>query len=185
MKYLKMSGLLAAAIAALLALAGTASATITSPAGTAYSGTIEATSTNNEFDFTVDMKCGHSAFAATITEGATSGPVTDLSFGECGSDTITVLNNGTLSIASDGTVNLGGAEFTWTWHRNLFGFPVTFHCIYAFGSIGTLTEGATPAVIHSGSSELQRKTTDSGCGETAIWTGTYTVSEPAGAITVD
>jgi hypothetical protein len=185
MKHLKTLGSLAVAAAALMVFAGTASATITAPAGTAYSGAFSATSTNNTLHFSVTVECKHSTLGATISEGATSGPVTNLSFTQCGTDTVTVLKNGTLSIASDGTVSLTGSEFTSTWHRTVLGFPLTTHCIYTFGNIGTLTEGATPPVIDIGSSQITRLPTDGACGETAVWTGSFTLSEPAGAITVD
>ena len=70
MKSVKILGLLAVAAAALMALAGPASATITS-GGSAYTGEIVATSSNFEIDGSVDIKCKHSTFAGSTTAAAT------------------------------------------------------------------------------------------------------------------
>ena len=184
MKYVKMLGLLAVAEAALMAFAGTASATITS-GGSAYTGEISASSSNSELDGTVDVKCKSSTVAGTTTSGATSSSVSTLDFTECGADTVSVVKNGSLSISSAGSVSSSGAEVTVQVHRSVFGFPVTTHCIYSTGAgttVGTLTEGTT--TIHLLGTNIPQVATDGGCGSNAQWTGTYTISKP-GALTVD
>jgi len=185
MKYAKMLGLLAVAAAALMAFAGTASATVTYN-GSAYTETIEATSTDSRLDGSVDVACGHSTIACSITGGATEATISSLTFTECGSDTVNIINKGSLKISSTGTVTSVDAEVTVQLHRTVFGFPVTTHCIYATGkagtNVGTLEEG-TDKIILSGT-KIPQVSTDSGCGSNAQWTGTYTISKP-GALTID
>ena len=201
MKYLKMLGLLAVAAASLMAFAGTASATITNGGG-AYDGPLVSSSSNSELDGSVDVKCKSSVVEGSVEKGNTSGTISNLSFTECGGDTVTpipiteVISSeptvhktyyGSLAVASNGTVTSSGAEVTVQLHRSIFGFPITTHCIYATNNtaVGTLTEGVNPAVIHLSGTNIPQKPTDSACGESAQWTGTYTVSTPTGAITVD
>ncbi|HEX5983192.1 MAG TPA: hypothetical protein VFY69_03200, partial [Solirubrobacterales bacterium] len=175
MKYVKMLGLLAVAAAAMMAFAGIASATVTS-GGSAYTGEISASSTNSELDGTVDVKCKQSTVAGSTTSGATSSSISTLTFTECGSDTVSVVKKGSLSISSSGGVTSSGAEVTVQVHRSIFGFPITTHCIYATGAgteVGQLTEGTT--TIHLLGTDIPRLSTDSGCGENSQWTGTYTI----------
>jgi len=189
MKYAKILGLLAVAAAALMAFAGTASATITVN-GSAYSGHIEATSTNTELDGTVDVKCAKSIVTGNVSNGATTSAVTTLDFTECGSDTVEVTRGGSLRVDSSGTVYSEDAEVTVTVHRSIFGFPVTTHCEYVTAKnpgtdIGTLTEHVSPPQVHLIGANIPQTETDSGCGANAQWTGTYTFTTPTGAITVD
>ncbi|HST68080.1 MAG TPA: hypothetical protein VLI94_00290 [Solirubrobacterales bacterium] len=183
MKYVKMLGLLAIAATALMAFAGTASATLTSPAGTKYGGEIIATSTNSQLDGTVDITCTHSEVKGKPSAaGSTSGTISSLTFTNC-SRSVTVTANGSLAIASDGTVRSTGARVTV--QTTILGFPV--HCIYATNNtvVGKLTEGVAPAVMHIGSAPIPQEATSGLCGEDAEWTGTYTVKTPATAIVVD
>lgn len=182
MNYLKMLGLLTVAMAALTAFAGTATATFTSPAGTAYAGGMWATSTNSGFDGVVDITCQHSQINTTpISSGYTDQSVWTLTFTNC-SRSVTVTASGTMSIASDGTVSSTGARITV--QTTILGFPV--HCMYFTGltKIGTLTEGVAPARMHIGSAPMVQQTS-SLCGDDGEWTGTYTVTNPKTAITVD
>lgn len=187
MKYLKTLGLLAIAAAALTAFAGTASATLTSPTGTAYTGEISATSTNMHTSGTVKMACKHSLIVSSHTGGATTGAVSTLSFSECVPDTVTIISNGSLNIAAGvGGVVSEGMEVTKLTHKTVLGFPITAHCIYATAptgtSIGTITDSHKTgghAIIHV-HANLMRTATDSACGEDpATWTGTYTVNKPS------
>jgi hypothetical protein len=183
MKYVKMLGLLAIAATALMAFAGTASATLTSPAGTKYGGKIIATSTNSELDGTVDITCSHSVVEGTPSAaGSTSGTINTLDFTGC-SRSVTVTANGSLTIASNGEVKSTGARVTV--QTTIFGFPV--HCIYKTENtkVGTLTEGVAPAKMHIGSAPIPQEATSGLCGDDAEWTGTYTVTTPASAIVVD
>lgn len=186
MKYIKIFGLLAVAAAVLTTFAGTASATITS-GGSAYTGEIVATSSNNAFDGTVDIKCGHASFAGSTTAGATTFALNSVTFTECGGDTYSVIQNGWLRIDSSGTVYWEGTELTSQLHRSVFGFPITTHCIYKTAAnpgtdVGALTEGSTS--IELAGTNIPQVSTDSACGENAQWTGTYTITKP-GALTID
>jgi hypothetical protein len=196
MKYMKMLGLLAVAAAALMAFAGTASATVTYN-GAAYGGEIVATSSNTTLHGSVTIECKKSEVKGSITAGATSGTITTLTFGECGPDTVTVVDSkekatahgGTLSVSNiagttEADVRSTGARVTVVVHRTVLGFPVTSHCIYATNNtdIGNLTQHTD--VLDIGSSPIPRITTDGSCGETSVWTGSYTITKP-GVITVD
>jgi hypothetical protein len=187
MKYLKMLALLSAAMTILLAFAGTASALITSPAGSAYTGNVRMASTNITLHASVTIECKESTIALGVINGATTGNVTTLDFTECGPDTVTAKATGTRSIGSNGTVIATSSEVTAQIHRSVLGFPITTHCIWITSNtdVGTLTEGVDPPVIHIGSSTIPRITTDGACGDTSVLTGTYTVTEPKGALTVD
>jgi len=185
MKYIKTLGLLAVAAAALMAFAGTASATITSPAGTSYGGEIVASSSNSELDGSVDVKCKASTVKGKPSStGDTSGSITSLTFTECGADTVSVINMGTLRLEKQGggwiTVSSTGAEVTVQVHRSVFGFPVTTHCIYATSNtaVGTLSEGTNWHIALSGTN-IPQKATDGGCGSNAQWTGTYSGTTPS------
>ena len=192
MKYVKMLGLLAVAAAAMMAFAGTASATVTYN-GSAYTGTIEATSTNSNLDGTIDVACSHSVVAGSTASGATTSAITTLTFTGCGADTVSPVedktnkNFGYLSIDSNGTISAEGTEVTVQVHRSVFGFPVTTHCIYKTATkpgtdVGTLTEGTTS--IELAGTNIPQVSTDGGCGANAQWTGTYTITKP-GALTID
>ncbi|HST69752.1 MAG TPA: hypothetical protein VLI94_08865 [Solirubrobacterales bacterium] len=192
MKYVRTLGLLAVAATALMAFAGTASATLTSPPGTKYGGEIVATSTNTQLDGTVDITCGHSEIAVQVNTGATSGIIRNLTFTNC-SRTVTPeyfieipslrRDYGSVSIDSAGTVRSSWVKVTV--QTTILGFPV--HCIYktSITDVGTLTEGVAPAKMHIGSAPIPQETTSGLCGEDAEWTGTYTVTKPFSAITID
>jgi hypothetical protein len=187
MKCFKSLGLLAVVALATLAVAGTASATITSPAGTAYSGTLKATSTSFSLDGSVKVSCSSAAYEGNVDKGATAIALSSVTFGGCGVDTWSVLAKGSLTIGSEGTVKSTGLELTTQMHRFVLGFPVTTHCIYKTNNtaMGTLTEGVSPPVHHIGSAPVPEVATDAACGNDAVWTGTFTVSTPSSAIVVD
>jgi len=201
MRHIKMLGLLTVAAAAMMASAGTASATITS-GGSAYTGEIVASSTNFEMDGVIDIKCKQSTLAGSASSGATTFAINSMGFTECGSDTVMHIPNtevilkdptihstdyGSLAVASDGTISLEFAYITVQVHRTVFGFPVTTHCLYETDfltgtDIGKLTEGTTNITIAS--ANIPQKPTDTSCGTSAQWTGNYTISKP-GALTID
>ena len=187
MKNAKLLGLLPVMAAALMAFAGSASATITSPTGTVYNGVIHGATTNMTLHTGVKISCKQQAFEGQVTNGGTTIPLTAFTFGECGSDTIVTLAKGHLTLASDGTVTSTGLEVTKLSHRTVFGFPVTQHCLLDTSNtkLGTLTEGVNPPVLHFSSASIPHLATDGACGETTIYTGTYTVTKPTSAIVVD
>lgn len=186
MKYVKMIGLLAVAAAALMAFAGPASAKLTSPSGTTYGGTIHATAGTTSLDGSIDVTCTSSTVTGTVSSGSTSGPVSSLSFSGCGKDTVTVLgspshgNAGTLAI-SGGSVFSSEAEVTVQLHRSVLGFPITTHCVYVTNNtnVGTFT-GGSPAKLDIDSAQIpvDEEQSDGACGDTAEWTGSYTVNTP-------
>lgn len=187
MKYPKTLGLLVVTATALMAIAGTASATITSPIGTAYTGNIHLTSTEVWFHTGGEVTCAHSTIVGSVTNGGTTVPITALTFKECGTTTFEVLKKGHMTIASDGTVSMSGTEYTKQIHKTILGFPLTTHCILRMENtvIGKLTEGVSPAELHTATYPIPSVATDSSCGEYAETTGTYTVTKPGGAITID
>lgn len=173
----KMLGLLTVAMAALMAFAGTASATtVTSIAGTPYTGSIQATSTNFEIDGPfVTVKCGHSSIDAEVGShggsGAVTGQINILAFTECNYP-VTVENSGSFLIESDGS-------FRWDL------VALTVHtsvgtCVYVTskGKLGAIT-GGTGAVIDLGSAFLPRTSGSFLCGSYATATGNYTITTPS------
>ena len=188
MKYTKMLGLLAVAAVALMAVAGTASATITSPAGTVYNGKLHLTGTETTLHGSVTLTCKHSTIEGTVANGATTVPLTTFTFNECGPDTYITIKPGYLRIESNGTVFSEGAEVTVSVHRTVLGFPITTHCIYNTAvnpgtDIGTLVEGNN-ATLNIGSAAIPRTPTDGACGETSVLTGDFHVITP-NPLTVD
>lgn len=198
MGYMKMLGLLAIAVAALMALAGSASAAkLTSPTGTQLgAGTvIKATAEKVVYiDGSVDVSCKNGHIEASVTNaggnhGVTTtveANLTKLEFTDC-ADTVTVVTLGTLSFHSLGnnnhTVTSSGLDITVQLHRTVFGFPITTHCGYATNNtdIGTLTGSSHSsggrATLHL-SGRLPQTTTDGACGSTADLTGSYEVTAP-------
>ncbi len=176
MKYVKMLGLLAVAAAALMAFAGTASATsLTSPLGTTYTEEIVATSTNSELDGAfVTVKCGHSEAKGEITahggEAPVSGDITSLTFTECNYPT-TVESAGTLSINSENKVTSNGAKVSIATSVGT--------CVFTTNntSVGTLAEGEN-AALNINSSKIPRTGGNFLCGSSGTWTGSYDLTTP-------
>ncbi|HYH54077.1 MAG TPA: hypothetical protein VD761_08095 [Solirubrobacterales bacterium] len=186
MKHLKMLGLALVAAAALMAFAGPASATtVTSPAGTEYTGEINATATSSlllQAGF-ANITCTESVVKGKIESngGATaSGKITTLSFSACNA-TVDVLKNGSLSIAStgggSGTVSGSGSEVTVS--------TLGVSCVYGTAggtALGTLT-GGTPAKMTI-NAKLPKISGGFLCASPASWSGSYQVTSP-GTLLVD
>ena len=178
MKYVKMLGLLVMAAASLMAFASSASATITSPAGTAYTEEIHATlATPNSalLRAGIEDTCGESTVAGKVETNNTEhakGKITKLTFGDC-TKTTHVLTLGELTIAAGGTVTAFGTEVT------VFDLGVT--CVYGGGTgtdLGVL-KGGTPAVLEVSTTKLQRISGNTFlCAKEGTWTGKYTVTTP-------
>ena len=189
MKYLKMLGLAAIAAAALMVIAGPASATtLTSPANTklGVGAEIKASTpagTHAVLDSPIGkIECNGSVAGKITNAGggtptvSVEGSLSTLSFTGCTTATVHVLKNGTLKITSSGggkgALVSNGAEVT----VETFGL----HCIYATSNtaIGTVT-GGSPATLAI-SATIPRTGGKSGafCGSTAPWTGSYTVTSP-------
>lgn len=185
MKYIKMLGLLAVAAAAMMAFAGSASAketaTVTSPAGTYYTGKIHAhteghavlenTSLGSKIECTgtvegeVGKEHGHEAGAVhpTFSDCTNSWHVTTIAGG-----TLTATDNG------NGTADLYSTGATVSTTR----LGVTCNYLTNNTTVGTLTGGSMATMhingaipIHTGSSGL--------CGSSpSHWKGSYTVTQP-------
>lgn len=187
MKYIKMLSLAAVAAAALMAFAGSASATeLYSGATTLGSGTkIESTGTS------AVLKAGFSTITCNHSEvdGKTSntggagvsveGSITTLAFSECDA-VVKVLKPGKLTVhhiagTDDGTVTSQGAEVTVE--------KSGIHCIYGTPTatdIGKLDgkTGAKEDAVLSATASLQRVSGSFLCANPATWTATYTVTTP-------
>jgi hypothetical protein len=194
MKYLKVLGLAAIAAAALMAFAGTASATtLTSPKGTAL-GVGAIIHAEAEGHAVLDPPIGKIECPSTVEGEITNaggaglpvtGKITTLTFPNCTNGAVvTVLAKGTLSISSSGSnsgsLSSTGAEVT----VEAFGF----HCIFKTNAtpLGTVTGSTEPKANEFTdatldiSAEISRTGGRSGafCGEKAKWTGSYKVTKP-------
>ncbi|HET7418626.1 MAG TPA: hypothetical protein VFJ61_13470 [Solirubrobacterales bacterium] len=186
MKYAKILGLAALALTAFMAFAGTASATrVTSPAGTLYTGTIKATSTDTKLTNSSTIgtiSCEHSEVEGTVTSHGSAataiGSLSKLTFTKCtgGEPTSPVVTRGTLEVhlttAPNGTATSNGAEVIV--HKTLVG-SCTFKTKNT--DIGTFT-GGTPAKLDIGSSPIPQESGNFFCPASATWTGNYTVTSP-------
>jgi hypothetical protein len=181
MKHLKILGLLTIAATALLAFVGAASAsTVTSPAGTPYTGTIEATAGTSTLV---------GSFATVICNSATAkgevrvhglgvtaeGPVTHLAWSACNYEVTTSTSGGTLIGHA-----IGGGNGTIT----STGAKVTVHtslgtCVFTTNSthLGTL-KGGLHATLSVEKATIPRTEGNFLCGSSAQWTATYTVIKP-------
>jgi hypothetical protein len=194
MKYLKILGLAAIAAAALMAFAGTASATtLTSPKGTIVKTgtTIHAVS---EGHAVLDppfgtIECNSTVEGTTSNEGGVVGGVTQsvtgtisvLNFTGCTNATVSVIKKGTLTITSlgngNGSLSSSGAEVTVEF--------IGTHCIFTTNNtaIGTVTgsgnlEGKTATLDISANISRTGGRSGAFCGTTAAWTGSYSVTKP-------
>ncbi|MGN6663156.1 MAG: hypothetical protein ACTHK6_02940 [Solirubrobacterales bacterium] len=191
MKYVKMLGLAAIAAAALMAFVGVGSASAAAGTLTCGSGTKCAAGTeinsSSEGKAVLDapfgnVECESTVAGHTKTEaeggsaGGSSGPITTLSWSNCGGDTVTTLATGSLSVESGGELKSSGSKVT-VIHLGV-------HCIYETSNtkIGTLTGSSTTksnATLDI-SATIPRVGGNSGalCGSSAPWTGSYKVTSP-------
>lgn len=182
MKHVKMLGLLAVAAAALMALAGTASATTLTSSGATYTSTIEAESegkTTLHGTFT-SVTCEVSNVKGSVeTHGAgvtAGGKVSSLTFEKCNFP-VSVKNAGSLQVhateSGNGTLTSSGAEITIE--------TSIANCIFttkAEGTdVGTLT-GGTGATLDINSASIPRTGHSIFCGSSGTWTGSYKVTTP-------
>lgn len=190
MKHVKMLGLLAVAAAALMAFAGTASATTLTSSGSTYTSTIEAESegkTTLHGPFT-SVTCEESKVKGTVeTHGAgvtAGGAVSSLTFSKCNFP-VTVKKAGSLQVhateGGNGTLTSSGAEITIE--------TSIASCIFttkAEGTdVGTLTGNASGnATLDINSAAIPRTGHSIFCGSSGTWTGSYKVTTP-GNLTVD
>ncbi len=192
MKYIKMLGLLAVAATALMAFAGTATAsTATSPKGTVYTGTYKAEVEGSvKLDGTfVTVQCNQSTIEGQVEQhGAnvtTGGKITSMTFSEC-NYAVTVLRNGTLEahqtgskgFDADGTVTSTGLEFTLHTSVGICTFTTNNTDV----GTGTLTSSDTTggnATLDIATSKIPRTAGNFLCGSSGSLTGSYKVVTPS------
>lgn len=187
MKHVKMLGLLVMAAASLMAFASSASAaTLTSPAGTEYTGEITSSLEKGSSALLkagIEDTCTSSTTAGTVTTNTSteaSGALSSLTFGGCTQDTV-VKNAGSLKINSAGEVFTSGSRVEVT-VTSIFGNITCFYGAETGSSvkIGTFV-GGTPAKLNVSTTSLQRLSgsNTSLCAEKGTWTGTYVVTSPS------
>jgi len=184
MKYAKILGLLAIAVAALMAFAGAASADqVTSPTGTTYTSTIAATAEGHAVldNPIAKIECASAVEGKVEEHGAgkvVKGNISALSFTGCTNEWhVTVVAKGSLTVETsttgyNGTVKSSGA----TVEATRFGVV----CRYATNNttVGTAT-GGSPATMHI-SAAIPFHSGSFLCGEGATtWTGSYKVNTPS------
>jgi hypothetical protein len=180
MRYVKTLGLLAVAAAALMAFAGTASATaLTSPAGTTYTGAVRATSSSTSLHGPfITVSCTHStaegkveAHGASVTA---AGKVSGLTFTGCNYP-VTVKKAGALEVhsGSPSRVTSSGAEVAI--HTSVG--ECVFSTVNTAIDIGQFT-GGTPARHDIDSVTIPRTGGSFFCGTAGEWTGSYTITTP-------
>lgn len=191
MKYVKTLGLLVVAAAALMAFAGTASATLTDGIGnepTTVHFTSESDVTMTGSAITVTCKHTTIHFHVAINEANhVGGPNTSTAFEGC-NHTVTVVKPGSLTATDTGTntadVFSTGAEVTMLMHTFFFG---TIHCTFVTNNttMGTLTgtghkdNKTTTATFDTNATiPVDPETSDDLCGETTVWEGSYVVTSP-------
>jgi hypothetical protein len=150
---------------------------LTSPAGTAYTGTLKGTA--GEKDFQIDdpfglLSCGHSELEVTVEEHSSSfavaGNLSKLTFSNCAYP-LAVKKPGRFEIQSNGTVIWAGAEIVqhyWAGECVFTTLPTT---------IGTLKGGSPPKLYLNAT--MPRTGGSSSCGSYKDWTGTYTFTTPS------
>jgi hypothetical protein len=206
MKYLKIIGLAAVAAMALMAFAGSASATVlkkgttTMVVGEEIHATL-ATGTSSTLTTDPCSGCGEPITLNTCTESTVKGKITNagsstttvvgsiekanLTWSKCVSGSVTTIEGGALevhSIASTTNGTLTAKSFKVTVNT------ILGPCTYTAGTgthMGTLT-GTSDTTKHATmdiAATVTRVTPDpetGTCPDTAIWKGTYTVTSPTG-----
>ena len=197
MRYLKILTLAAVAAAALMALAGTASATtltVTTANGTTdtvtkpaeLTGTLVAgTKATLKSSFIGEVICEASTVSGEVSNAGSStetvsGPITALTVTSC-NGTVTVLKKGTLEVHTEGasangngTLTSNGAEVT----VELAGL----HCIFTTSNtdVGKVAgaHGETHVIFTAASAAIPRTGGRSGafCGSSASWNAQYTIT---------
>lgn len=191
MKYLKILGLAAIAAAALMAFAGTASATELTcgaemcPTGTEIKSVSEGHATLDAPFGTI--QCNSAVSGKTSNTGGAEtveGSISTLDFTNCTNATVDVLKNGTLEIHTAGSTANGNGTLTSTGAEVTVEYLGT-HCIFTTKEtdLGTVTGSANTANGRATldiSARIPRTSGRSGvfCGESAPWTGSYEVTAP-------
>ena len=178
MKYLKMLGLFAVTAVAMMGFAGSASATVTAPTGTEYTGLLIASAESSlELKAGLEVTCNKSTVEGEITSNTTthaSGPLSTLAFSEC-NGTVHTLEVGSLTISGD-TVTAIGSKVT------VERFGIT--CTYGGGAgtdIGTATNtisNGKDTITLDINANLPKQAGGAFCSNIGVWTGKYHVTYP-------
>jgi hypothetical protein len=196
MKHLKMLGLFVMAAAALMAFAGSASAaTFTAPAGTEYTGSVDASLESGTTALLkagfAEITCTSSTVKGTLTtnsETEASGPLTStknangdpegIEFGGCGSATVTTLSVGSLKILKSNTeVKAINSEVT----TAVLGTSCVYGGSAAGTKLGTASNTASGVTLNI-TAQLERKSGGFLCANPAEWTAKYLVTTPTGSV---
>jgi hypothetical protein len=184
MNFTKTLGVLAVAATALMAFAGTASATTLSTNGVPQSGAV---TLEMSLSGSTTLKDTSGSFANTCTamtiKGTTtvftgttvSGPISTLAISKCTHEPVIVHQNGSFSIerigtTTNGTLRLSGAIVTYP--VTIFGSTVTATCTTSNTAVGTLTGRS------SGTSTVDMNAVVN-CGSflpSAQWQGTWNIT---------
>lgn len=187
----------ALAVLGLLALAGNASATsLTSPAGTAYTGSIKGESAFGHLyihSSSGTFTCGSSKFEGKVESHglAVTAKVTlsKFSFEECGETQVTVvkpgffeIHPGTLGSPNDDVVTWSGVELT-TLRQSVFGpihclYLIPFNIGYTFGTITSSTATGHTATLHRSENRIPKDSTSGFCSNSIAFTGIYEFTTP-------
>lgn len=193
MKHLKIIGLAVVAAAAFMSFAGvgsaSAAATLTSPAGTEYTGTMHATA---EPGTTLLLKavfanvtCTESTIHGHVTVNNSThaeGPITSISFSNCGSNDPVAITLGSLTINQKTEVFGSNSAVT------VLNTSTGADCAYGtttntkLGTFTQSTSNTSDATIDISASlpyiAAHSTTSQFLCGATGTWTGSYTVTTP-------
>ncbi|MGN6256684.1 MAG: hypothetical protein ACTHN3_02895 [Solirubrobacterales bacterium] len=195
MKYVKILGLFALAAAALMAFAGSASATtLTAPEGTTYTSTIEATSEGHVIlensSIGLKVECNSTVEGKVESHGTTVtavGNISTLDFTNCTNGyVVTVLKKGSLEVHTDGETVTGNGTLTGSGQEVTIHTPLGFSCTYATSGtdLGTVTgyTNVSPTSEHAtldiNSVTIPRTNDSALCGSGAFWKGSYKVNTP-------
>jgi hypothetical protein len=158
--------------------------TLTSPSGTAYTSTIKAEAEGEvTLHGVATISCTASGLEGTVEQhgkGLTAGgKLSSLTFGECGSNDVTVKSPGSLVVQSptggNGTVKSTGAEVS----VQVTSLGIT--CVYTTSEtdIGTLTgSNSTNATLDVSAATIPRTGGSFFCGSSGEFTGNYKVTTP-------
>jgi len=184
MRHVKILGLLTMAAASLMAFASSASGapTLTSPAGTEYTGAIEATlekGTSSLWKAGTEATCTESSVSGTAktnSELHVRIGISTETFSNC-TRHVVVTNFGEWTISWTGVLTTIGTEITIT------DTGLGISCVYGGGpspgtSIGTLIPG-TPAKIKVSTAKLQKISGSFLCPSEGTWTANYVVTKPS------
>jgi hypothetical protein len=197
MRSAKLLGGAVLAAVALMAIAGTASATVLTGKGEEILKVGTKGKAVSEgpvvLSGTINITCQKSVVEGEITNAGSStttveGKVTSLTFQECGSSTVTVLELGTAVTHTDsesangnGVSTGSGGKATILTH-NVLG---TVHCIYTPPStengtiLGSINNEGGAATVTGESVPVPQSATDFGCGSEASGTAKYVNETPA------